>query len=236
MALSSGDHRDKRKSSPTPKYKPKPAITSPSGGARPRAGITGITATPKAGGSNRPRSNNNGSNRGGGGGAPAPRYNGGGSNGVGSNSSGFIAPKPTPPPAPPTLEAFLGTDSTYMQQQAALAKAKTDYLAQQGQSKTQYETNFLGDMDTLGKNREQSLGDLENDYASRGLLQSGLYADSMSDMTNDYGKRTSALEQAKAAFMSQQGSDLTNFMSEQGLTMTKAQQEAAARRAAKYGV
>jgi hypothetical protein len=123
-----------------------------------------------------------------------------------------------------------------MQQSAALQKAKQDYLAQQGQSKTQYMTNYTGDVDTLKKNRTESLGDLENDYASRGLLQSGLYADSMSDMNTDYDKRNSALEQAKAAFLSQLANDLTNFSSEQGLTLTKAQQEAAARRAAKYGV
>lgn len=190
-------------------------------------GISGIRAVPRGSSSNR------GVGGGSGGGRTYNRRGGGGWSGVGGNSSGRIAPKA---PKPPSLKDYLGTDSTYMQQSAALQKAKQDYLAQQGQSRTQYETNYAGDLDTLKTNRTQSLGDLENDYAGRGLLQSGLYADSMSDMNTDYDKRTSALEQAKAAFLAQMAGDLTNFTSEQGLTLTKAQQEAAARRAAKYGV
>ena len=224
MAQTIGSGTNSGKSWKPPKYKKPPAITAPSGGKPPTAGLVGVTATPKPKG--RPKGG------GGGGGGGGGRSSG---NGVGSNSSGQISAAPPPPPPPPTLEAFLGSDATYLQQKAAFDKAKSDYLSQQGQSRTQYETNFLSDKDTLTKNRTQSLGDLENDYASRGLLQSGLYADSMANMNTDYDKRTSALEQAKAAFLAGLANDLTNFTSEQGLMLTKAQQEAAARRSAQYG-
>lgn len=174
-----------------------------------------------------------------------PAYGGGGGGmgggGVGSNRSGhissFAAPAaPPPPPAPPNLQQFSAKDSTYQNQLSALKKALADYMAQQGQAQTQYLTGYTGDLDTLKQNRTQGLGDLENDYASRGLLQSGLYADSLSDLNTDYDKRQSALEQAKAAFLANQGSDLTNFKSEQQITQQRALQEAAARRAAQYGV
>lgn len=176
--------------------------------------------------------------------APAPSRGGsygGGGGGVGSNSYGHISsfsapPAPPPPPAPPSLEAFSAKDSTYQNQLSALKKALTDYMAQQGQSKTQYLTGYTSDADTLGQNRTEGLDNLENDYASRGLLQSGLYADSLSDLNTDFDKRQAALDQARAAFLAQQGSDLTNFKSEQQLTQQKALQEAAARRAAQYSV
>lgn len=109
-------------------------------------------------------------------------------------------------------------------------------MAQQGTAKTQYLTSYAGDVDTLKGNRTNALSDLENDYASRGLLQSGLYADSLSDVNTDFDKRQSALEQAKAAFISGLSGDLTNFQSEQDLTRQKALQEAAARRAAQYNL
>lgn len=159
-------------------------------------------------------------------------YAGGGS--VGSTSGGSISY--AKPPKPPTLAAFLGTDSTYIQQKSALEKAKADYLAQQGKSRTNYETGYATDLDTLGKNRTSALADLENDYASRGLMNSGLYADSLSSANNDWDKRGSALEQAKAQFLEGLSSDFGNFSQEQLLTLQRAEQEAAARRASQYGV
>ena len=203
---------------------------------KPTYGVSGIKATPAAAPA-RPRSNGGGGNSGGSGGSSRPRSSGSGysgGSGVGSNSAGNIAP--VKPPKPPSLAAFLGSDSTYMQQKSALEKAKADYLAQQNESKTNYLTGYATDLDTLGKNRTSALGDLENDFASRGLLQSGLYADSLSSANNDWDKRTSALEQARAQFLRQLSGDYNNYSQEQLLTLQRAEQEAAARRAAQYGV
>ncbi len=156
---------------------------------------------------------------------------------LGSSRGGQISySTPPPPPRPPSLADLLKTDSTFSMQQSALEKAKADYLAQQGKTKTQYETSYTGDLSTLGENRTAALADLENDYAGRGLLQSGLYADSLATTNNDWNKRQSALEQARAAFLSGLTDDFTNFSQEQTLTLQRAQQEAAARRAAQLGI
>lgn len=205
--------------------KPSGAITAPASKLNPAPGYGIIKAVPKAA----PKSY--GGSGGGGGYGTGARTGGY----VGSTSGGAISSAP-PAPRPPSLADFLGSDSTYMQQKSALDKARSDYLAQQGQSKTQYLTGYTNDKNTLGINRQQSLSDLENDFAGRGLLQSGLYADSMANTNRDFDTKASALEQAKAAFLAQLAGDLTNFTSEQGLTLTKAQQEAAARRAAQFGV
>jgi hypothetical protein len=207
------------------------AVRSPASATPTNFGIIGFTAHAKGG--NAP---SRGVSYGGGGGGTS--YGGGG---VGSNRSGAIshaiAPAPPPaPPAPPSLAAFSAKDSTYQNQLAALKKALADYKAQQGQSQTQYLTNYGTDVNTLKENRTQGLGDLENDYASRGLLQSGLYADSLSDLNKDFDTRQSQLDQAKAAYLAQLANDATNFQSEQQLTQQKALQEAAARRAAQYNL
>lgn len=164
-----------------------------------------------------------------GGGAP---YSGGGG-GVGANSSGQIS---AAAPKPPSLADWLSQDSAYASQIAALDKAKADYLAQQGQSKTEYLTNFTRDSDQLGRNREDALGNLENDFAARGLLQSGLYADNMAETNTDFDRKVSDLEAAKANFLAGLTGDLTNFQSEQRITRNKAKADASDRRATKYGL
>lgn len=211
-----------------------PAVRAPKKqNPRPTYGMKSFTVTPKerSGGSSR----SGGSRRGGGGysgGGSSRGYSGGG--GVGSSSSGAISP--IKPPKPPSLADFLGKDSTYMQQKSALDKAKADYLAQQNKSKTNYQTSYATDLDTLKTNRTNALGELENDFAGRGLMNSGLYADSLSTANNDWDKRTSALEQARAQFLESLAGDFSNFSQEQVLTLQRAQQEAAARRAAQYGI
>lgn len=206
-----------------------PAVTAPPAnnrGPNTNYGISGITAVPKSA----PRKSGGSGGYSGGGGGGGGGYSSGR---AGSNSIGSIAPVA---PRPPSLSAFLSTDSAFMQQKSALEKAKQDYLAQQGTQKTQYLTGYTGDLDTIGRNRTEALGNLENDFASRGLLQSGLYADELGNTNSDFDKRTSALEQAKAAFLAGLASDQTNFLAEQGLTLNRAQQEAAARRAAQFGI
>lgn len=198
-----------------------PSVTAPITATPIRAGITGITAVPKS------RTAGMG-------------YGGGGTGGgTGSNSSGYIgnlaAPAQSAPP-PMSLDDFVAQDTAYQSQLAALSKTFTDYQSQQEQAKTGYLTNYGTDRDALERNRVNAMSELENDFASRGLLQSGLYADSRADLTGDYDRRNTALEQAKAQYIAGLTNDLTNFQSEQDLTKQRALQEAAARRAAQYGI
>lgn len=201
-----------------------PKYTNPyGGGAKPLVKPKGGGGKAKSGG---------GYGGGGSKGKGSSGYAGGGS--VGSTSGGSVSYGK--PAKPPSLASFLGTDSTYVQQKSALEKAKADYLAQQGKSRTNYETGYAVDLDTLKNNRVAAMADLENDFAGRGLMNSGLYADSQATANNDWDKRGSALEQAKAQFLEGLSGDFANFSEEQLLTLQRAEQEAAARRASKYGV
>lgn len=203
-----------------------PAVKAPKKSTRP-------VVTPHALIRATPRSKSSG--KGGGYGSTGGGYQGGG--GVGSSRSGSISySAPPPPPKPPSLADFLAKDSAYSTQKSSLAKAKADYAAQQQKAQTQYLTGYASDADTLKQNRAASLADLENDYAGRGMMNSGLYADSLATTNNDWDKRTSALEAAKAAFLSGLTDDATNFSQEQLIALQKAEAEAAARRAAQYGI
>lgn len=157
---------------------------------------------------------------------------------VGRSSTGRVAPvaPPKPPPAPPSLAQWLKGDSAYLTQQSALARALKDYQAQMGSQRQQYQGQYDLNLKELGTQREGAFEDLENDYASRGLLQSGVYGTAYSDLENDYKRRQTDLDTARANFLANLGTGLKNYQTEQSLTAEKAKQEAIARRAAKYNL
>lgn len=217
-----------------PTNKQGPAVKAPTtktGGYKPTVGPRGITAVPAGNASSRGYSPQRG-------GVASGGYSGGyaaSGGGLGSSRGGQISSSVSPP-RPPTLSDFLASDSTYNQQISALDKAKADYAAQQGLAKTNYLTGFTGDLSKLKQSRTDALSDLENDFASRGLIRSGLYADNLADVNKDFDTKQSDLNTAKAQFLAQLASDLSNFTSEQTISRTKAKSDATARRSSGFTI
>lgn len=100
----------------------------------------------------------------------------------------------------------------------------------------QYQGQYGLNVQELGKQRETGFKDLENDYASRGLLKSGVYGTAYSDLENDFKRRQTDLDTARANFLANLQTGFGNFQTEQQTVAEKARQEAIARRAAKYGL
>lgn len=152
---------------------------------------------------------------------------GGGGGGGGGRSA---------PPAPPALNQFLAGDTAFQSTGDAIAKARADYIARMNQEKGQYNTEYGTNLDNLNQSRETALSDLENDFAGRGLINSGLYGNATSELMSDYDARQAALEQGKSNFLADLQSAFQDFRGEQRLTKTKAKQDAINRRAQKYGL
>lgn len=181
---------------------------------------------------------------------PSARSNGGGGRGYGGGTAPRISSNPygsvstvqpmavAPPPAPtmPSVDEWLSGDSTYQSQLAALAKALTDYQAQMGQQKTQYGVDYGAKVNELGLARGNALKDLENDFASRGLRQSGLYFDNQTEMNGQYDRRQSDLDRAKTDYEANLATAFSNFQTEQNLTSQRAREDALAKRAAQFGM
>lgn len=153
------------------------------------------------------------------------------SGGGGGASAGVVGP-----PRPPDPNAWLKSDSSYITQQSALARALKDYIAQMNSQKQQYQGQYDLNLSELGTQRESGFEDLENDYASRGLLKSGVYGQAYSDLERDFNARQSSLDTARSNFLANLATGQKNFQTEQQLTAEKARQEALARRAAKYNL
>lgn len=156
--------------------------------------------------------------------SPAP---GSGSSGVGSNSLGQVSTKPSIP----SINAFLGGDSTYQGQLSDYAKALADYQAQQNTQKTQYLGQYATNAKSLAQSRTQAEGSLTDDYASRGLANSGLFGTAYSDLENQYNQRQTDLDTGKATFLQSLTDALNNLKTTQQSDITKAKQDALARRA-----
>jgi hypothetical protein len=127
-------------------------------------------------------------------------------------------------------------DAPYITQQSALARALADFQKQQGTAKTQYQGQYDLNLGDLTKQRTSGIADLQNDYASRGMLQSGVYGTAYSDLENEYKNRQTALDTARTNFLANLGNEATNFAGEQRDVLERAKQEAYARRLAKYNL
>jgi hypothetical protein len=153
----------------------------------------------------------------------------------GSRNPVVSTPKTPPAPAPPSASQWLNQDTTYQGQVAQMRKAYADFLASQGNDKNQYQNQYGLNVKSLGENRTQGFDDLLNDYAGRGLLNSGVYGKAYSDLQTDYDSRQTQLDTQRQAYLQDQATNLSNFKGDQSTATTSAKQEALARRAAKYG-
>lgn len=158
-----------------------------------------------------------------------------GSSGRISPSVSTSVPKTNPNPVAPSVASYLQGDTTYLSQLAQLKKAYQQYLATQNNNATQYQNQYNLGLKSLGQDRTNSFQGLMDDYASRGLLNSGVYAKAYSDLQTDYNARQTQLDTQRQSFLADQATNLSNFKGDQTTSMTTAKQDAIARRAAKYG-
>ena len=88
----------------------------------------------------------------------------------------------------------------------------------------------------LNDKHTQQLEDLRNEFASRGLIQSGLYGAEQGRFQQQFTEQQTALEQQQAALLADLLSQEKNYRRENDLATEAAKQEALARRAAKYKI
>lgn len=173
--------------------------------------------------------------------APAPQQHYSSGNTVGSNAQGRISPiappPPAAPPAPPpeSIDQWLAGDTTYQHQEDAAHQAARDYLAQMTNQQNQYQGDYVKNLANLGDQQTQADSNLQDDYASRGLSQSGLMVKALSDLKTQYDKQQSDLASGRASFIQNLQSGLTNFNSTNNLQQQQYRQDAINRRATQYG-
>ena len=170
----------------------------------------------------------------------APGYTGSASRGrpsAGSTGSGMVTPvAPAPKPPQLTPEQWLSKDTTYKGQQNSDQKALQDYLANYNSELQKYGNEYQAGVDKVGVERTTGATNLQDDYASRGLLNSGVYGDALQKFNTDYDTRLADMERAKKAYEGDLLADKNTWTGTQTELLNQAKQEALQRRLAAYGL
>lgn len=159
-----------------------------------------------------------------------------GRSGGGSSSGGggsYSAPKVT---AAPSLASYLGTDSTYQSAISGGKRSLADFLSEIGRKRGEANTQFNQTTASMERDRTQQLEDLRNEFASRGLINSGLYGQEQGTFQQKFTEQQTALQQQQAGLLADLLSQQKNYQRENDLATEAAKQEALARRAAKYNI
>lgn len=170
-------------------------------------------------------------------------YNGGGSSGGNSRRSsgggggggggGFSA---SSAPSIPSIAAYLGTDATYQQALTGGKRTLADYLSELNRRRGEAGTQFTQTKANMERDRVQQLDDLKNEFASRGLINSGLYGEEQGKFQTQFMNQMNVLSQQQAGLLADLLAQERNYRREQDLAMQQAKQEALARRASKYNI
>lgn len=188
-------------------------------------------------------------------------YSGGGDFGGGGAS--FAAPAPVMEDIviPDPLE-----NEVYKKQKAELARARADFDAQQGLARSQYNASFDDAQRQLGWRsavprvglRAKMMGDgndeagfdpnaqgtaygdsyqgNQGDFAGRGLFNSGLYAQSVSNLNQNFNDRRGTALRDQKAYMDTQDLNKKNFYGQQDAADLSAREDAINSIISQYGV
>lgn len=196
----------------------------------------------------------------GGGGGWSGGSSGGGGGGGGGATQAMAAPAPPPPP-PPVYETVKipdpKVDPVYQQQITQLARNMADFKSQQGLAQGQYRNQYNASLGRLGWNHggfdnpsaggwdvnkpglnqyADSTNANSNDFAGRGVYNSGMYLKSQNDLNSDFNDRKTTMDTSRNDWVNTQAQNLHNLESQQEQTRSSSLQDAIARIAATVGV
>lgn len=183
--------------------------------------------------------------------APQPRYSGpptttstGHYSGGGapsappsSNRSGPVA-RTSPParPAPPSLGKYLGGDSEFQAARSQLIKNFQALRTENKQNRGNLRDDYLTTKSRLATEKQKSAEDMQNDFAARGLLGSGVYADKLAEFEKNYQNQGTDATTSYRRNVNQLLTDLKDAKRLRNSSLRQAKLEAIRRRAEKYGL
>lgn len=147
-----------------------------------------------------------------------------------------VAPGPIPEINPPVTPQDPNQDSQYVQEMAAYAAALKQFQDKQLFDASTQQQNTTTGLAELGDKQTLDQGSLLEDYASRGLGDSGIYLGERQKLDNQYGDQRTQLEQLLQQFLGGQKTDQQAFQSQQKINQDSAANQAIQRLLAARGV
>lgn len=136
----------------------------------------------------------------------------------------------------PGINQYVNSDPYYQQGVGELNRVLRQFKQSNMGSRADVYDAFKTASQRMGDERGKALSSLKDDFAARGILDSGLYAGSVNDYNKEYTNRTTDLTKDRTDQLSNLGEEFANF---QGLNRSKVADlklDAIRRRAERYGI
>lgn len=137
---------------------------------------------------------------------------------------------------PPRLQEFLAGDDVFQSQISQLQKELENFMTSNRDQRGDVNESFQEALQRMGSERSRALEEMEADFASRGLLNSGLYTDAVGDYNKEYGTRRGDLQTDKSNSLEELIQSAGNFQTDTRGQREAARQEAIRRRAQQFGL
>jgi hypothetical protein len=134
------------------------------------------------------------------------------------------------------LDKYLAGDASYQQTLRGNKRTLADFLSDLGRRRGEAGTQFNDTQASMTRDSEDQLNSLREEFASRGLIQSGLYGKEQGDFRQKFGEQMTALNKQQTGLLSDLMSQEKNYRRENSLANEAARQEAILRRAQKYKI
>lgn len=163
------------------------------------------------------------------------------SNGTLYKAPPVVLPKSKPVKMPPTaaqsaLDKWLAGDTDYQQQIAEFNQEKQAYQQNYNDSVNQTTQNYNSTKRGMDTQANQDRQNQQYDFAGRGVLQSGVFAQALDQYNTTYNQNLDNLLQGKTQALASDQDQLNNFLRELTLQQNAAKQDAIRRRAQSLGV
>lgn len=124
-------------------------------------------------------------------------------------------------------------DSEYLSQVNALDRALASYKSSTKVQKSRVGTDYGISTKDLSRQKSRDLSDIENDFASRGVVRSGVFGKRVGDYNTEYNKQVSNVTRARDRTLQDIGTAGRDYTEQQRMLREQARQTAIKRRAAK---
>lgn len=124
-------------------------------------------------------------------------------------------------------------DSEYLSQINALDRALASYKSSMNAQKTRVGTDYGVSTRNLATQKGRDLSDIENDFAARGVVRSGVYGKRVGDYTADYNNQVADVTRARDRTLQDIGTGYRNQTDQDKTLREQARLTAIKRRTAK---
>lgn len=150
-----------------------------------------------------------------------------------------LAPDPVitapAPPKPPSDKEWLAGDSAYNDQLSEYDRALQEYLARIASKEGEVNQDASIALQANARNQNMGLNNNAEDFAARGMINSGLFANSAEQLNDRYGESRSAIETNKGRQLGSLTDERDTYRRENELGRGNARRQALQRMAMKFG-